>query len=114
MKLTSVLLGCAIMATGGLAITAVVQAQNQFAHEITSLYDAEARVSASITGEDRGGHTRAFPLMRVSAAVVRVPAGRGIRTTDEVVQLMTSLKKDAKQAKDNIASVTLPALQPQD
>lgn len=92
------------------ALAAVAQAQRQFAHEITSLYDAEARAAGSILGEDRGGNARSFPLMRVSAAVVRVPAGRGIRSTDEVVQIMTSLKKDAKQAADNLASVTLSAL----
>lgn len=94
------------------AMAAVVQAQEQFAHEITSLYDADARALGWIAGEDRGGSARSFPLMRVSAAVVRVPIGRGIRSTEEVVQLMTSLKKDAKQAKANIATMTLPALQP--
>jgi len=92
------------------ALAAVAQAQRQFAHEMTSLYDAEARAAGSIMGADRSGNTRSFPLMRVSAAVVRVPADRGIRSTDEVVQLMTALKKDAKQAVDNLASVTLAAL----
>lgn len=91
------------------ALAAVVHAQRQFAHEITSLYDAEARTAGSIMGEDRSGNARSFPLMRVSAAVVRVPAKRGIRSTDEVVRLMTSLKKDAKQAADNLAVVTLSA-----
>jgi diguanylate cyclase (GGDEF)-like protein len=92
------------------ALAAVTQAQRAFAHEVSSLYDAEARAAGSIKGEDRGANARSFPLMRVSAAVVRIPAERGIRTTDEVVQLMTSLKKDAKQAQDNLAFVSLATL----
>ncbi len=92
------------------ARSAVARVQAEFAHEVSSLYDREARAAGSIMGEDRGGTSRSFPLMRVSAAVVRIPSGRGIRTTEEVVQLMTSLKKDAKQADDNLSFVSLPAL----
>ncbi|MGE0668610.1 MAG: EAL domain-containing protein [Sphingomonadales bacterium] len=89
---------------------AVARAQSEFAHEVSSLYDPEARAAGSIMGEDRSGNARLFPLMRVSAAVVRIPAERGIRTTDEIVQLMTSLKKNAKQAADNLAVVSLTDL----
>jgi diguanylate cyclase (GGDEF)-like protein len=91
------------------ALAAVAEAQAQFAHEVSSLYEAEVRAAGTIMGEDRAGNARSFPLMRVSAAVVRVPAGRGIRSTDEVVQLMTALKKDAKQAPRNLAMISLPA-----
>ncbi|MEN3973693.1 EAL domain-containing protein [Emcibacter sp. SYSU 3D8] len=92
-------------------LVSVAQAQAEFAHEVSSLYGPEDRAAGSIMGEDRSGKARSFPLMRVSAAVVRIPAERGIRTTEELVQLMTSLKKDAKQAADNLGYVALADLE---
>ena len=89
------------------ALTAVSNAQAQFMHEARSLYDAEARTAGFIMGENRDGHLRSFPLLQVSAAVVRVAPHRDIRTTDEVVRFMTSLKKDAKQAPENLAVLSL-------
>jgi diguanylate cyclase (GGDEF)-like protein len=89
------------------ALRAVAVAQRQFAHEVSSLYDADARAAGFIMGENRYGEARSFPLLRVSAAILRIPANRGIHTTDEVVQVMTALKKDAKQALDSRAAVSL-------
>ncbi|MBI1180644.1 MAG: EAL domain-containing protein [Alphaproteobacteria bacterium] len=89
------------------AMPEIGRLQNQFTHEVRSLYGVEARTRGFILGEDRDGRERAFPLLSVSAAVLRVPAGRDILTTEEVVQLMSALKKEAKQSPDRLASATI-------
>jgi diguanylate cyclase (GGDEF)-like protein len=81
--------------------------QAQFANDVSSLYDAEARAQNGIMGEDRDGAPRCYPLLGVAAAVLEIPAQDELRTSDEIVRLMTRLKKQAKQASDHLAVLTL-------
>ena len=78
-----------------------------FSHDVESFYDDETRKLGHIEGRDRQGNPATFPLMTVSAVVVRLPAPRESFSIDDVSRLIASLKKGAKHAPDHINAATL-------
>lgn len=80
-----------------------------FRRDVESFYDDETRQRGHIVGQDRLGNVVKFPLMSVSAAVVRLTAGRPVHTVDEVSQLIAGLKKAAKKSSDRVAAGSLAA-----
>ncbi len=80
----------------------------QFGHDVESFYDEGARRAGGIVATDRDGRPRRFPLLGVSAALLHLPPGRAVLTTDEVGWVIADLKKAAKAAERRICSAVLP------
>ncbi len=78
-----------------------------FGDDVLSFYDEPTRRAGWMTGQDRDGNTRRFPLLGVSAAVVHLPADRETYSTEDVSLLIADIKKAAKQADDHIAGASL-------
>jgi len=76
-----------------------------FASDVESFYDAEAREQGYLEGKDRHGEVRRFPLMSCSAAVVHLTAGREENTPsfENLDVVLAKLKKEAKGNESHIA-----------
>lgn len=76
-----------------------------FARDVESFYDAEAREQGFLEGKDRHGEIRRFPLMSCSAAVVHLTAGREENTPsfENLDVVLAKLKKEAKGSESHIA-----------
>ncbi|MDO8607387.1 MAG: GGDEF domain-containing protein [Phaeospirillum sp.] len=84
-----------------------------FRHDVETFYDEETRRLGHIDGRDRLGNPASFPLMTISAVVVRLPCCRDLHSIDEVSRLIASLKKDAKHSPDHICAATLVKSSPE-
>lgn len=73
-----------------------------FRNDVESFYDEEARKAGCITGVDRDGTSRRFPLLRASAAVLALPPGRAAHASEDLSLAIARLKKQAKESLDNI------------
>lgn len=74
-----------------------------FREEVAAFYDESARERGAIVVADRYGIERAFPLLTVSAAVVRIRPESRQRGDDHLSPLIAGLKKLAKSDPDHIA-----------
>ncbi|WP_337997724.1 EAL domain-containing protein [Oleispirillum naphthae] len=86
----------------------VGSAVETFRDEVAAFYDDAARERGFITVADRYGTERAFPLLTVSAAVVRIRADSRQRGEDHLSPLIAGLKKLAKADPRHIAIGVLP------
>jgi len=79
-----------------------------FENDVQSFYDPAARENGYISGKDRHGEQRHFPLMSCSAAVLSLekdrPEGTPSHTTLD--QAIAEMKKAAKLSTDHIALKT--------
>lgn len=82
---------------------------DKFRTDVESLYLPADRAAGGLWGKDRFGETRFFPLLRVSATLLPLPASRAHLTTDEIVTALASGKEAAKKSADGLAVVQLPA-----
>jgi diguanylate cyclase (GGDEF)-like protein len=80
----------------------------RFAHDVESLYSATDRAAQGITARDRFGTERFFPLLRVSAGVLHVPASRQHLTIEMVEQQLAALKTASKACDNGLAIGRLP------
>ena len=80
---------------------------HQFASDIESFYDPEARARGFITAEDREGKTRTFPLLSASAVLCLLPPGTTALTIDEVSGAIAASKKEAKSSPTKLAIAML-------
>lgn len=80
----------------------------KFASDAESLYSAADRSAGGIMAIDRFGHERLFPLLRVSATMLHLPAARAHLTLDMVNDQLAAGKKMAKASATGIATVRLP------
>lgn len=80
----------------------------KFASDAESLYSAVDRAAGGILAVDRFGHERFFPLLRVSASMLHLPAARAHLTLEMVNDQLAAGKKMAKVAATGIATVRLP------
>jgi diguanylate cyclase (GGDEF)-like protein len=80
----------------------------KFASDAESLYSAADRAAGGIMALDRFGHERFFPLLRVSASMLHLPAARAHLTLEMVNDQLAAGKKLAKAAANGIATVRLP------
>jgi hypothetical protein len=53
--------------------------------------------------KDRNGVVKKFPLLSVSAAIIRVPEGKRDTSSDELSNILAKLKKEAKQSPTKVA-----------
>lgn len=74
-----------------------------FREEVAAFYDESARERGAIVVADRYGVERAFPLLTVSAAVVRIRPESRLRGDDHLSPLIAGLKKLAKSDPEHIA-----------
>lgn len=75
-----------------------------FREEVAAFYDESARSRGVIVVADRYGIERAFPLLTVSAAVVRIRPESRLRGDDHLSPLIAGLKKLAKSDPEHIAT----------
>ncbi|MCG8507659.1 MAG: GGDEF domain-containing protein [Rhodospirillales bacterium] len=80
---------------------------DQFRDEIVSFYDPEERKKGCIQGTNRAGETTCFPLMTVSAAILRLSDGSSTVSVDDVVPAIAVLKKAAKRSRTHTAIADL-------
>ena len=80
----------------------------RFEQDVKSFYDSETRQRGWMTGHDRTGRRRRFPLLGVSAAVLRMPRQRSLCGIDEVSRNIADLKKQAKGSADHMAVARWP------
>lgn len=75
-----------------------------FRVDAETFYDKEAVEKGCITGKDREGKYRSFPLITVSSVILTLPSGR-VRTftTEEVSCLLGPLKSAAKRSFQKLA-----------
>jgi len=86
------------------AVSAVRRAQAMFDEEIKSFYDPKTRENGFLQGKGRDGIDKHFPLMTVSAALIRVPPERTDITLDHISTEAAKLKDLAKNSPDRFAS----------
>jgi EAL domain-containing protein (putative c-di-GMP-specific phosphodiesterase class I)/GGDEF domain-containing protein len=75
-----------------------------FCNDVTSLYDAEDREQGYIISRDREGAVKKFPMLSVSAAVLKIPPKERTFSADTIGSHIACLKKKAKTSPDHIAS----------
>lgn len=78
-----------------------------FTDTAASFYDEDEVENGKYTAKDRSGTVRDFPLLTVSAAIIRVPEGKRETTSDELSNILASLKKEAKNSKSKTAYLDL-------
>jgi EAL domain-containing protein (putative c-di-GMP-specific phosphodiesterase class I)/GGDEF domain-containing protein len=86
----------------------VARAIEDFRDEASGFYDDAARERGFITVADRYGTERAFPLLTVSAGVVRIRPDSRQRGEDSLSPLIAGLKKIAKADPRHLAVGFLP------
>lgn len=80
----------------------------KFALDISSLYSASDRARGGILSLDRFGEERFFPLLRVSACILHLPAA-GAHLTAEMLESQLAVgKRNAKKAASGISINRLP------
>ena len=94
--------GCAGLPAAALRpkIEEVLQA---FAAEVRKLYSDEDQRAGRITGIDRDGKPRTFPLMRCIAAVLTLGEGTFTNDLDRIDALIADVKSEAKRSASGIA-----------
>jgi diguanylate cyclase (GGDEF)-like protein len=86
---------------------------DKFAHDVESLYSVADREAGGITARDRFGTERFFPLLRVSAGILHLPASRSHLSMYMVEQQLAALKKASKLASGGLAVGRLPETAPE-
>ncbi len=79
----------------------------RFASDVVSIYHPGDQKNGYIVSQDRDGNKRRFPLLSVSAAVLRLPRESRCYTLEEVFTTLAELKKQAKLSPDKFAALTL-------
>jgi diguanylate cyclase (GGDEF)-like protein len=72
----------------------------KFRSDAESFYDAETRQNGFMTGTDRDGIERRFPLLSVSAVLLVIDDRCTGSTPDDVSRVLAKHKKTAKSSKD--------------
>jgi len=79
-----------------------------FRINVESFYDTKAIEQGCIEGKGRDGRKQCFPLITVSAGVLKMPVATSrIQTPEEIGNIMADMKKKAKQSPDHIATSIL-------
>lgn len=69
-----------------------------FTDTAASFYESYEVESGTYSAKDRSGNVKDFPLLSVSAAVIRIPEGHKEGSSDELSNILANLKKEAKQS----------------
>ncbi|OYX65112.1 MAG: hypothetical protein B7Y88_10625 [Sphingomonadales bacterium 32-64-17] len=89
------------------ALQIIQEIRAKFASDASSLYSAEDRERGGILALDRYGSERLFPMLRVSASVLHLPAGTNPCSIADIEERLSRGKKQAKRAPEGIAIVAL-------
>ncbi len=82
---------------------------DKFRLDVQSLYDAEDRQRGSIRALDRYGQERDMPLIRCSAALLRVEPGHDFGGVEELSRIIAEAKHRAKSDRGGLVLCQLPA-----
>jgi len=80
---------------------------DKFTGTAASFYDPAEVENGIYTAKDRNGTVKSFPLLSVSSAIIRIPEGERQTTSDELSNVLASLKKEAKASETKIAYLDL-------
>ncbi|ADD68793.1 diguanylate cyclase/phosphodiesterase [Denitrovibrio acetiphilus DSM 12809] len=69
-----------------------------FTDTASSFYDFKEQESGKYVAKDRAGTTKSFPLLTVSAAIIRIPEGERNTTAEELSNILAMMKKEAKMS----------------
>jgi len=78
-----------------------------FTDTAASFYDPKEVDAKCYSAKDRDGNEKLFPLLSVSAAIIRLPEGKRDYTSDDLSNTLALLKKEAKQSKTKTAFIDL-------
>ncbi|MFC3226775.1 EAL domain-containing protein [Marinibaculum pumilum] len=81
----------------------------RFRHEVESFYDPDTRRAGFLDGSGRDGLPRRYPLLRCSAGLLELPAGRPVLGSDVMMLRLAELKRAAKRQEDGIAGGRMAA-----
>jgi len=81
-----------------------------FSQDVASLYDREDRERGYIISRDREGVEKTFPLLTVSAAVLKIPPQQRTFSVDTIGSHIAYLKKTAKTSPGHVASADICSL----
>lgn len=74
-----------------------------FTDTAASFYDSGEQEKGVYTAKGRNGVVKDFPLLSVSAAVIRIPAGPRQINAEEMSNILAVMKKEAKQSETKIS-----------
>ncbi|RLQ86868.1 GGDEF domain-containing protein [Notoacmeibacter ruber] len=77
--------------------------RERFATSAASLYRPDDRERGHILGMDRYGHSREFPLLQCSIAMLTLTGGVKVENIDPIMFEITRLKREAKRSPSGIA-----------
>lgn len=99
--------------TDGLAKERITELCARFAGDAASLYSPAEREAQGISGLDRFGTARFFPLLRASAGVLSLPASRAVVSREMIEDRLVALKARAKSIRDGVACGSIFEIVPQ-
>lgn len=79
----------------------------RFHADVASLYDEADRMRGHVRAVGRDGVMRDYPLLTVSTAILVLPPGRPLLTSDEVAHHLAEVKKQAKADPYHVALLRL-------
>jgi len=74
-----------------------------FTETAASFYDLNEQQTGKYVAKDRNGVTKSFPLLSVSAAVIRIPSGKRAINAEELSNVLAIMKKEAKQSETKMS-----------
>jgi len=74
-----------------------------FTGTAASFYDSKEQEEGLYTAKDRNGIIKDFPLLSVSAAIIRIPVGPRQINAEEMSNVLAVMKKEAKQSDSKIS-----------
>lgn len=80
---------------------------DKFTEDVREFYDAKDRDRECIIAEDRFGEEREFKLLSVSVVVAHVGMETTVRSAEQLHQLFSLEKKEAKKALNHIAIINI-------
>jgi diguanylate cyclase (GGDEF)-like protein len=80
---------------------------NDFTDTAASFYAAKELEAGEYTAKARSGEIKTFPLLTVSAAIIRIPEGERGTNSDELSNVLAKLKKEAKMSDSKMAYIDL-------
>jgi EAL domain-containing protein (putative c-di-GMP-specific phosphodiesterase class I)/GGDEF domain-containing protein len=79
----------------------------RFSHEAVSFYNETDRDNGFIFSVDRNGQQRQFPLLSVSAGLLRIRPGRSSLSIEHISAHIAAVKKESKAAANHVAVYNL-------
>ena len=88
-------------------IQQIINTIQKFTLDVKSFYSQEDREQGYIVSKDRENNSKKFPLLTVSASIISLHTNKSRRTINNINNILSTQKKIAKQASNNIAISSL-------